>query len=40
MLCSRPRLVRFDLFGILDNYIDHSYPTYDTSQRLLTLALG
>jgi hypothetical protein len=32
--------VRLVVFGILDSYIDHSYPTHGTSTRLLILALG
>jgi hypothetical protein len=35
-----PRLVWLVVFGILDSYIDHSYPTHSTSTRLLILTLG
>jgi hypothetical protein len=31
VLRLRPRLVRLIFFGVLDSYIDHSYPTHNTS---------
>jgi hypothetical protein len=35
------RLVRLVFFGVLDSYIDHSYPRcMSPRQRLDTLALG